>query len=240
MEKEVIGMTIVFSIVLFSIFYTIIAFFTNLYKDKKYEKQYIKIFKNAQKEIDDFIKYLNSQDILFNTTAYTQLKERLLFTFDKEFEPVIMEDAKDTLERYKCAYDIIITIKKQLVQKVEEIKEKIAYNTTHWYNNEEKLPEFFVLESIFSGKKTYCHSTNLHFLGDTQDIIGHIFDHECEYGKLKTISPKDYKISPMNEKEFYDCYLINRINVMNFTFYNQKNEYEKGLIDEFNKNYNNE
>ena len=241
MEKnEVIGLTIVCLVFLGTIIFWITKFIVDLYKDGKYEKEYETIYAAAKKICDDFTVYLNSQDILINTPAYTQLKAQLLAAFNKEFEPVIMEDAEDTLERYKYGYIAITTVRDILVEEVKKIKARISYSEHHWYTKEEELPIFFVLESTFSGKKFYCHSTNLQFVKDSQNIIGHIFDHEIEYGKLKTITPKEYKILPMTKNEFYDKYLLNRINIMNFTDYREKNEYEKYLIEEFNKNYTNE
>lgn len=235
-----ICLTVLFSILIVYILYSIVKAIIWVKKENKYTKEYNLIHKNAENERDKFIKYINTQDILTNTNSYSQLVFKINHVFDKEFEYKICEDSENKLERFKDGYNALIFVKNELINKVEEIKASISYNINHWYTEGDNLPEFFVLENIFNGDKTYCHSTNLHFNNDSKDIIGHIFDHIHDKCYLISISAKDYKILPMNKKEFYNKYLLSRINIMNFVDFRKKNEYEKYLIEEFNKNYKNE
>jgi hypothetical protein len=231
---ETIGITIIYIVILLFIASAIARFVIGFIKDGKIEKKCDLVLENANKEYKEFIEYFKSQSILKDTKVYYRI-ESMINKVEKQFTPKFLETPEETLERYSDAYKNLVTVIEKLKDRIERVKTDISYNISHWYKDEEFLPFFFVLEDIDNGYKTYCHSTNLHFVNDSQDVIGHIFDHENNYNYLMTISPREYKILPMTKNEFYNKYLLNRINIMKFTDFRQKNEYEKYLIEEFNK-----
>lgn len=238
--KEEIGLGIVCTLALLLIFYWIGKFIITCIRDEKFIKKADLVYKNAENEYNKFIEFLKSQELLKDSYSYFFIEKEIKRFFNGNFEPKILEDAEETLERYNSGYNFIMSVIYDFKNKIERIKVDISYNISHWYKDINLIPAFFVLESIYDGDKTYCYSTNLQFKEESQDIISYVFTDKNKYGYLKTISPKEYKILPMTKNDFYNKYLNSRINLMNFSDFRKYFDYKTALINEFNKNFKNE
>ena len=238
--KEEIGLGIVCTVALLFIFYGIGKFIITCIRDEKFIKKADLVYKNAENEYNKFIEFLKSQELLKESISYFFIEKCVKDNFISNFEPKILEDTEDTLERYNSGYNFLMSVIHDFKNKIERIKVDISYNISHWYKDINLIPVFFVLESIYDGDKTYCYSTNLHFKHESQDIVAYIFSDKNKNGYVKIISPKDYKILPMTKNDFYNKYLIGRINLMNYSDFRDYFSYKKDLINEFNKNFKNE
>lgn len=238
METEKIGLGIVCTLFLLFFFYIIGKFIYSIIKDEKYSRKAELVFKNANKDYNNFMEFLNSQELLKDSKAYYYFEKVIRTFFENEFlSPKMLEDGKERLERYTDSYKTLNSIINEYQNEIERIKVDISYNISHWVEDIREIPVFFVLESIFDNDKTFCHSPNLQFKKDSQDIIAYVFTDKNKNGYVRTISPKNHKIFPMTKNEFYNKYLISRINLMNFSDFKEYSKYKYDLTKEFFKNY---
>lgn len=236
MNNESIGLGIVFSVILIWIIGFVIKVVYNHIKDEKslYEANIIK--QNVLKAYNEF------KDKMFLTALneinwYYYVINEIETVINNEFQEKIMENGDEVLERYRTSYKPLMEYIDKCHKDSKVIKTEISYNISHWYKSLDDVPVFFVLENIGGiGENLYCHSSNLRFEENSNNLIGIVFSNKKTRGVLMTISPKNYKMRPMSQYEFYNKYLLSRQNILDFYDIRKSISYENYLKEEFLKN----
>lgn len=167
--------------------------------------------------------YYYKQNIFKTTYEHT-------ITVDDLFDSVF-ENLKKLIDKYNELHMFYQNTKAE----IDKIKASISYNISHWYKKEDKLPVFFVLESVGDIYiPLYCHSTNLRW-NKNGNIEGVVYFSKIKDGVIQEITPRDYWVRPMNKDEFENEYLLKRLETMEFSDVRNSVSYENYLKNEFNK-----